>query len=165
MSIKNPSKTASLRNNKQVLEDLQEIAHAIQTGKLDEIFTLTKIVFGEDGKTHSQMTMSDIDNQIKRVREQKIESVIFAIKQLEQFSKFLRRNFQNSSRDHGYDVNNILVNISQEEYVKLATRIKTTEANVAYFDKKFEGDIIRETYITLEAYKKLQDRAAEELSL
>lgn len=164
MSLKKPSKTASLRNNKQVIQDLETVGHAITAGKLDEVFTLKKLASFSGGK-YAQMTMSDIDQQIKNVREQKLESIIFAIQQIETFSKYLRKNFHDSSRDNGYDTDMIVHNISDQSFMDLANDILSTFREIDAADKKYQGESIRDVYVMQRVYEKLQYRASQRLGI
>lgn len=124
--MKAPSKTASLRNNKEAILDLQLIGSAIRQGRLDDVFSLIKTNYSANGTTKAQMLISDIDEQIITGRNHKIDNINFVIKQVEQYSKFLRKNFNLSSRDYGYTADMILANISEEEFKHLAWDIQRT---------------------------------------
>lgn len=159
MSIKNPSKTASLRNNKEVLSDLQMIAWAIQEGKLDGIFSLTTTVSILE-RIRRQATMSEIDEQIKAVRRQKLESVMFASNQIQMFSKYLRKNFHNSSRDNGYTEDMIFANIDQQTFFGIVIAIQSRMQEI-----KSKNPELSEAMIMMRAFKEIQERADERLHL
>lgn len=155
MSLKKPSRTASLKNNKESIADLEAIIGAINEGKLDTIFSLHTYT---DTDKRRIVTFADIDGQIKHSRESARESVIFAIDAIKKYSSFLRKNFNMSSRDYGYEEDFIWTNINQETFEKMLNTIE--------FHRKEMKSQFPEMYdyqINIKTFEKIRQRAQEHL--
>jgi hypothetical protein len=85
-------RAATIRDNTAVKSDLGVIKHAINQGLLDSIFTLQTFDRDDSGKIrHRNITITELDEQIKNTRKEKIQSIDFALYQVSLFSKYLKK--------------------------------------------------------------------------
>ena len=114
-------KTATITDNAEVKHDLRILKLAIQDGALDQVLSLKTydvIDLGREDEVkhahHRPMTLSEIDKHIKKLRQEKIDSIEFALYQMNLFSKYLKKNVHASGKD-GYTAEMILISIDRQE--------------------------------------------------
>lgn len=106
-------RTATISDNAKAKKTLGQIKRAAMEGRLDDIFSLTTydiIDLGrEDGVKHAHdrhMTITELNQHIESIRQEKIDSIDFALTQMDLFSKYLKKNVH--AANNGYSVSMVL---------------------------------------------------------
>jgi hypothetical protein len=111
-------RSATITDNAQVKSDLRQVKYAVDQGLLDSIFTLKTMDIDGEGKLRKRnLTITELDEQIKNTRGEKTESIEFAIYQMDLFSRYLKKNVHAGT--HGYSADMILNFIGTPELYKL----------------------------------------------
>jgi hypothetical protein len=132
-------RAATIKDNTAVKSDLGVIKHAINQGLLDSIFTLRTIDRDDSGKIrHRNITITELDEQIKNTRKEKIQSIDFAIYQMGLFSKYLKKNVHASN---GYSAGMVLNFIEIPELYKIIQLVlqQIKESQNTFEDGKYNN--------------------------
>jgi len=132
-------RVATIKDNAAVKADLGLVKHAIKEGLLDSIFTLHTIDRDGSGKIRQRnMTITEIDEQIKNTRARKIESIDFALYQVGLFSKYLKKNVH---AGNGYSASMIMNFIETPELYKIIELVlqEIKESETSFVEGKYNN--------------------------